>query len=205
MTASFQYRPRFVDIRVRPPKPEETDPPEEALRPGERVCDHPDCRRPGVSRDLLDEHYWFCQPHAAEYNHSWNFFAGLSEDQVRARQAEEAVSGGRPTWSFKAGRSTRESAASRGFFRDAFGLFGRGEAQARAERAAHDKQLGRLERQALVELDLDATADAALIRKRYAELLKRCHPDANGGDRSTEHRLQRVIKAYRTLRKAKLV
>ena len=49
------------------------------------------------------------------------------------------------------------------------------------------------------------TADAATIRRRYTELLKRCHPDANGGDRSTEHKLQRVIKAFRTLRKAKLV
>jgi DnaJ-class molecular chaperone len=44
-----------------------------------------------------------------------------------------------------------------------------------------------------------------VIRRRYTELLKRCHPDANGGDRSAEHKLQRVIKAFRTLQKAKLV
>jgi curved DNA-binding protein CbpA len=40
---------------------------------------------------------------------------------------------------------------------------------------------------------------------RYLELVKRCHPDANGGDRSAEHKLQRVIRAYKTLQKAKLV
>ena len=40
---------------------------------------------------------------------------------------------------------------------------------------------------------------------RYLELVKRCHPDANGGDRSAETKLQRVIKAYKTLQKAKLV
>jgi hypothetical protein len=212
MAASFQYRPRFVDIRVRPPKPDEAEAADSGLAPGERTCDHAGCRRPGVSRapksrEMLDEHYWFCQPHAAEYNRSWNFFAGLSDEQVRARQTEEQVTGGRPTWSFKAGRGSREAAAaaSKGFFRDAFGLFGRGEAAARAERAANERQLGRLERNALAELDLDATANGPLIRKRYAELLKRCHPDANGGDRSTENRLQRVIKAFRTLRKAKLV
>ncbi|MGH6846188.1 MAG: J domain-containing protein, partial [Methylocella sp.] len=150
---------------------------------------------------------WFCQPHAAEYNRGWNFFAGLNEEQIRARQADEAVTGGRPTWTFKAGRGSREAAAaaSRGFFRDAFGIFGRQGAQSEAaERAAYDKRLGRLERGALADLDLDATADAATIRRRYTELLKRCHPDANGGDRSTEHKLQRVIKAFRTLRKAKL-
>jgi hypothetical protein len=214
MTTAFQYRPRFVDIRVRPPKPAEAaDDDVVALKPGERLCDHPGCKQAGVarapkSRDMLDEHYWFCQPHAAEYNRSWNFFAGMTDDQVRARQEEELATGGRPTWSFKAGRGSREAAAaaSRGFFRDAFGIFGKGQPQqATAERVAWEKGLGRLERGALADLDLDATADGPTIRRRYTELLKRCHPDANGGDRSTEHKLQRVIKAFRTLRKAKLV
>jgi DnaJ-domain-containing protein 1 len=211
MATTFQYRPRFVDIRVRPPASDE-EVQDVELKPSERRCDHPGCRRPGVarapkSRDLLDEHYWFCQPHAADYNRSWNFFAGLSDEQIRDRQAEEAATGGRPTWSFKAGRGSREAAAaaSRGFFRDAFGIFGRHQTQTAADKAAHDRRLGRLERNALADLDLDATADGAQIRRRYTELLKRCHPDANGGDRSTEHKLQRVIKAFRTLQKAKLV
>ena len=213
MTSAFQYRPRFVDIRVKPPKPEaeaaETPP---GLKPGERRCDHPGCLSAGVtrapkSRDLLEDHYWFCQPHAAEYNRGWDFFAGLSEEQTRARQAEEIATGGRPTWSFKAGRTSREAAAaaSRGVFQDPFGLFGQGRKQTAAEQAAFDKRLGKLERNALIDLDLDATADAAQIRRRYTELLKRCHPDANGGDRSAENKLQRVIKAFRTLRKARLV
>jgi hypothetical protein len=213
MATAFQYRPRFVDIRVRPPKGGDDAAAEEVgLKPGERPCDHPGCKVAGVarapkSRDMLDEHYWFCQAHAAEYNRSWNFFAGMSDEQVRARQEEELQTGGRPTWQFKAGRGSREAAAaaSRGFFRDAFGIFGRDRPPTEAEKAAYDKRLGRLERNALADLDLDATADAATIRRRYTELLKRCHPDANGGDRSTEHKLQRVIKAFRTLRKAKMV
>jgi hypothetical protein len=213
MPAAFQYRPRFVDIRVKPPKPADAEQPGEALglKPGERLCDHAGCHlaaatRAPKSRDLPDEHYWFCQPHAAEYNRNWNYFAGMTDEQIRERQVEETFTGGRPTWSFKAGRGSRESAAaaSRGFFRDAFGIFGRQPTQA-AEQAAWDKKLGKLERNALADLDLDATADGPKIRARYTELLKRCHPDANGGDRSAEHKLQRVIKAFRTLRKAKLV
>ena len=213
MTTAFQYKPRFVDIRVRPPATDEARPSDDVgLKPGERPCDHPGCRQAGVarapkSRHMLDEHYWFCQPHAADYNRSWNFFAGMTDEQVRERQTEESFTGGRPTWSFKAGRGSREAAAaaSKGFFRDAFGIFGKNQAQATAEKAAYDRGLGRLERGALADLDLDATADAATIRRRYTELLKRTHPDANGGDRSTEHKLQRVIRAFRTLRKAKLV
>jgi curved DNA-binding protein CbpA len=56
----------------------------------------------------------------------------------------------------------------------------------------------------LADLDLDATADGPAIRARYIELVKRCHPDSNGGDRSAETKLQRVIKAYQVLKKAKL-
>ena len=215
MTTAFQYRPRFVDIRVRPPKSDaETAASEDvhSLKPGERACDHQGCRLAGTarapkSRDMLNEHYWFCQAHAAEYNRTWNFFAGMTDEQIRARQIDESFTGGRPTWTFQAGRGSREAAAqaSKGFFRDAFGVFGRGQAQAAADKAAFDRQLGRLERNALADLDLDATADGPLIRRRYTELLKRCHPDANGGDRSAEHKLQRVIKAFRTLQKAKLV
>ena len=207
MPVGFQYRPRFVDIRVRPPKPEEEARARDvhALKPGERPCDHADCRvaattRAPKSRDLLGEHYWFCQAHAAEYNRTWNFFAGMTEGEIRARIAEELSTGGRPTWSIAQGGRNREAAASRGVFRDPFGIFG----AARAPGAAAERRMGKLERGALADLDLDATANDVAIRERYVELVKRCHPDANGGDRSTEHKLQRVIKAYKTLRKAKL-
>jgi len=89
-----------------------------------------------------------------------------------------------------------------GFFRDPLGIFGVG-AKAR-EREAAERGLGKLERQALIDLDLEPGAPRAAIRARYTELVKRCHPDANGGDRSAEHKLQNVIRAYKTLRKAKL-
>jgi hypothetical protein len=207
MAVRFQYKPRFIDIRVRPPVDEEDREDVTALKPGERACEHPGCRLAGStrapkSRDLLGEHYWFCRAHAGEYNRSWNFFAGMSEDEVRARISDDLTSGGRPTWPFKASPKSREASAARGFFRDPFNLFA-GSAQAR-ERAARDRSLGRLEMQALADLDLEPGVERAAIRARYAELVKRCHPDANGGDRSAEHKLQRVIRAYKTLRKAKL-
>lgn len=209
MSARFEYKPRFVDIRVRPPVDEPADSDVFTLKPGERACDHPECRlaasaRAPKSRDMLGEHYWFCRAHAAEYNRSWNFFAGMTSDEVEQRLTEELTTGGRPTWPFKASAQSREAAAAtRGTFADPFGVLGR-EAGAR-ERVAVQRGLGRLERQALADLDLDPGAERSEIRARYTELVKRCHPDANGGDRSAEHKLQRVLRAYKTLRKAKLV
>jgi hypothetical protein len=217
MSGAFQYKPKFVDIRVRPPKPEEEEAEADVLmlKPGEKPCQWPGCRLAGTarapnSREMLDEHYLFCVPHAAEYNKNWNFYAGMSEGQIRAAQEAERQTGGRPTWSFKADANSREAAAAAakngtGAFGDPFGIFRASQRRARQrEEAANDKRMGKIERMALSDLDLDIHADKNAIRSRYKELLKRLHPDANGGDRSTEGKLQRVIKAYKSLQAAGL-
>jgi curved DNA-binding protein CbpA len=217
MPGAFQYKPKFVDIRVKPPR--EDEPAAEdvhALKPGERACDHAGCRKAATarapkSRDLMNEHYWFCQEHAAEYNRNWNFFSGMSEGEMRAYQKDEMFTGGRPTWEMKAGKFSREAASFNHRFRrgegyrDTFDMFGRGGAHAHVRTEPEGPKLGKLERNALAELDLEASADGPKIRSRYTELVRRLHPDANGGDRAGENRLQKVIRAYQTLRKAGLV
>ncbi|HEX5776596.1 MAG TPA: J domain-containing protein [Caulobacteraceae bacterium] len=214
MSGAFQYRPKFVDIRVRPPVEGEEAQAEDvhALKPGEVRCDHPGCLRAATarapkSRILINDHYHFCQPHAADYNKQWDFFAGMSEGEIRAHQDARAT-GERPTWSFKASNRSREAAAAASrdgrAFSDPFGIFGAARRRAEANEEA-GRHLGKIERNALADLDLQNDAQPTAIRARYTELVKRCHPDANGGDRSAEHKLQRVIKAYKTLQKAGMV
>lgn len=216
MSSAFQYRPKFVDIRVRPPSLEEEQAKaaeEDVLRlkPGEKPCEWPGCSRAGdakapKSRDLPGEFYRFCKAHAGEYNKNWDFFAGMTPGETK-KWHEEALTGHRPTWNMRASNNTREfagAAAAKGpnAFVDPFTMFGataRGKGEAAAAPA---RRLGKMERQALADLDLDETAEGPAIRARYTELVKRCHPDANGGDRSTEHKLQRVIAAYKQLKKA---
>ena len=216
MTDAFQYRPKFVDIRVRPPKPGETRA-EEAdvvtLKPGERACDHQGCRRAATAkapkgRGLEGEFYHFCAPHAAEYNKHWNFFAGMNEAEVQQWQAD-ARTGHRPTWAMRASNKSREAAnaaAKNGeSFVDPLGVLAAARKRAEAAKVAESaRPMGKLERIALSDLGLELQTAPAAIRARYHELLKRLHPDANGGDRSTEDKLARVIKAFKTLKKAGL-
>ena len=216
MDDAFQYRPRFTDIRVKPPKPEEDEAQALGLKPGEKPCDWPTCRRAASARAPKSreprEFYEVCQAHAAEYNRNWNFFAGMSEGEVRAHREDELTTGGRPTWKMQAGRASREAAAfaakfgggknaGGGSWRDSFEMFGgtRRPPEAEPDPAA---RLGKLERKALADLDLEYGVDAQQIRMRYHDLLKRCHPDMNGGDRGAEDKLQRVLMAFRTLKKA---
>jgi curved DNA-binding protein CbpA len=40
------------------------------------------------------------------------------------------------------------------------------------------------------------------IKARYKELVKRFHPDANGGDKGAEEQLKLINQAYSTLKQA---
>ncbi|PWE16816.1 molecular chaperone DnaJ [Marinicauda salina] len=207
MADTFQYKPRFKDIRIKPPRDEP--------RMDERECEYPRCRRKAEARapkapDRLNEHYWFCARHAGEYNKSWNFFEGMSESAVRAYQ-ESLAYGHRPTWSFKAGASTRKKAEhasvdwQRAFF-DPFSLFGERPPPGhdRAHSEPEKRRHGRLVEKALDTLGLEYEAEKASVRKRYAELVRSYHPDSNGGDRSFEDQLQKVVAAYQILRNSGL-
>jgi hypothetical protein len=73
--------------------------------------------------------------------------------------------------------------------------------RANAEGPREDgRELSGDDRKNLRALGLGTDADRRSLRKRYAELLRRYHPDHNGGDRGHEKALQQVIEAYTSLK-----
>lgn len=52
------------------------------------------------------------------------------------------------------------------------------------------------ERQALAELELPPQVKLSDIKARYKQLVKRFHPDANGGDKTAEEKFKKINKAY---------
>jgi hypothetical protein len=219
MSEGFEYKPKFMDMRIRPPKEGEEHirrPEDDVLRlkPGQKPCEWPECHKAATarapkSREMMNEYYNFCQPHAAEYNKNWNFFAGMSEGEAKNHR-EAIITGGRPTWAFRASPLSREAAqfnAKKGANNSQYdpgSVFGAGAAPMEKGQQVVERQYGKIERQAYADLDLLVGASPEDVRVRYTELLKRCHPDNNGGDRSAEDKLQRVIKAYKVLKKQQL-
>ena len=108
-------------------------------------------------------------------------------------------------WGVKRGANGfREEGVDPDSFVDPLGAM-RARARARSEKAAPaGPRHGVAASKALTTLGLDETADAPAIRARYKELVKRLHPDANGGDRSREEKLREIIQAYKHLRTARL-
>jgi hypothetical protein len=155
---------------------------------------------------MHESEYWrFCLDHVREYNSSYNYFAGMSDDAV-ARYQKDAVTGHRPTW--KMGLNGGTDRYYGGGATDPFEVlreFGAGPgARMHKEKAREEaRPVRNAERKAFDTLGLEVDADAAEIKARFKELVKRHHPDANGGDRSTEERLVAVIQAYNYLKSAK--
>ncbi len=200
--------PLFDRIRIRP----SCDEPRETQEP---ACERPGCAAPGPFRAPKgrgrEGQYWrFCLDHVREYNHSYNYFAGMSDDAVSAFH-KDAVIGHRPTWAMGANAAprTRTEAEATGRDWEYFDPLGilRSTGVEQGRKAPPEPKRRRYSgpiRQALDMLGLDDTADAASIKAQYKALVKRFHPDANGGDRSFEERLRDIIKAHDTLKAAGL-
>lgn len=153
--------------------------------------------------------FWrFCFDHVREYNQSYNYFSGMGDDAVAAYQ-KDALTGHRPTWKMGsrggAGRASEHARRhSTEGFGDPFGMFGEmgGQARPETEPERESRMIRNAERRAFESLGVEASATAEEIKARFKLLVKKYHPDANGGDNSTEDRLRDVIQAYNHLKSA---
>lgn len=189
----------FDKIRVKPGE-------ERTARAKFPNCEWPGCAKPGrhkAPRGRADEGKYMslCLEHVQQYNKEYNYFSGMKDDEIRDWQ-KEAMTGHRPTWRLGDNASSvnedgKRRAKTGGFrhnrgFRDPFGLSG--------EEDANRRPLRNAELKALHTLGLDETATPEKAKAQYKTLVKRLHPDANGGSRANEDTLKAVIQAYDYLR-----
>lgn len=148
------------------------------------------------------QYFCFCLDHVRAYNNSYNYFNGMSDEDV-ARYAKEAMIGHRPTWSMGTKRGQSGFREEGGDVSDPLGLY-RSRYHRPGAAAKREPRYSPVTMRALTALNLDDSASAEQIKARYKELVKRLHPDANGGDRSCEEKLREILHAYKTLRAARL-
>jgi len=182
----------------------------------DKVCEHPACnepgefRAPGYSRHGFDgpgEWRWFCLDHVREFNSDYDWFEGMSAEEIYAAQAPGAgwrtespsfrpTAGvdGMPRWADFDDPLDAISARANGI---------KSKAQREAE-FAMDGRFNREEARALETMGLGLETDRQSLRRRYSELVRCYHPDRNGGDRKYEARLNLVVEAYQLLRKSRV-
>ncbi|MEA3002072.1 MAG: hypothetical protein QOH81_860 [Sphingomonadales bacterium] len=176
---------------------------------GEAPCAHPGCTAPGEFRappadgrradfDGPADWRWLCLDHVREFNDRYNYFEGMSPEEIS--EAQNPYGG----WD----RETRAFAGAGGDaqprwadFADPVDAIGaRFRRQAEQAPRQDGRELSGADRASLSVLGLGVDADRRALRRRYAELVRLYHPDRNGGDRSHEKALQAVIYAYTQLK-----
>jgi hypothetical protein len=174
----------------------------------EQVCAHPGCTEPGEFRAPPDrggrsgfdgpgEWRWLCLDHVREFNLGYNYFSGMSPDEIEAAQNPY---GGwdRETRVFTGAGDPPPRWADFHDPLDAIGTrFRRGPADVPRK---DGRDLSAADRRHLNTLNLGPDADRRALRQRYLDLVRRYHPDKNGGDRSHEKALRAVIEAYTALK-----
>jgi curved DNA-binding protein CbpA len=199
----------FDSVRVKPDL-------ERALREEAPACQWRGCTAAGLhrapkGRGREGQYYLLCLDHVRAFNASYNYFEGMSRADVEAYQ-KDSVTGHRPTWKVGANscaHGTRLGLSPGGRsghrFQDHHGiLFGR-DGQGADEGMPARRALKPLELKSLDAMNLTAGATREQIKSRFHELVKRHHPDANGGDNRSEDKLREIIQAYNYLKQAGLV
>lgn len=169
-------------------------------------CAEPGCREAGEFRAPLEPGNfdgpgawrWLCLDHVREFNARYNYFSGMSADEITA--AQTPYSGWeRETRAFTGNPDRPPRWAD---FHDPLEAISARFAATRPQERKDGKPLSGEDRRALKELTLDVDATRHDLRSRYSERVRRFHPDRNGGDRSHEAALQRTIAAYQHLRRS---
>jgi len=175
-------------------------------------CHAPGCGEPGEFRapgtygnsfDGPGEWRWFCLDHIREFNAGYDWFEGMNAEEILAAQSPAAG------WRTES-RAFRPDAGVDGMprwadFSDPLDAIGGRAADIKARAAGNQTAFSKYtphEQEALNVMGLKPDTDRRGLRRRYTELARRYHPDQNGGDRSYEARLGKVVEAYQLLRKS---
>ena len=164
-------------------------------------CDAVGCAGEGVypaprNRAQPRPYLYFCLEHIRAYNAGWDYYRGMNSREIEADRRLDVL-WRRPTWALGGKNANLATAAFQ--FEDPLAAFTDIESERPASRRFRPSSP---EASAQIDMGLDDDFDANDLKLRYIALVKRWHPDANGGSPAAEERLKVINEAYRTLKRA---
>ena len=169
---------------------------------GGRSCEHAGCLDSGIYRapksryhleSGVDDWHWFCLIHIRDYNAQWNYYTNMSETEIeRERRAD--MTWQRPSWPLGAqGGGSIYRGQSGQSFQDPFDLFNDALASSHPFSQPLFPPLSP-EGKALIILGLSFPFSQSQLQKRYRDLVKKHHPDANGGSFEAEEIIEDIFE-----------
>ena len=136
-----------------------------------KICAFLNCKEEGIypapkSREDITNYKYYCIEHIRDFNKSWNFFEGLTEEQFE-NEIRKSTTWDRPSWKF--GTSNYDKNIN-----DPFNFLNDIENKKVLKKKVNSKLLSSWKL-----LELNPTANIEEVKKQYKSLAKKWHPDKN--------------------------
>jgi hypothetical protein len=165
----------------------------------ENICEWENCNESGkfkapVEKDNSKNHRWLCEKHIKLFNKNWNYFEGMSQDEIEHFLKSDL------TWH----RPTQKFGSSDNFFNilwnnalsDKFNLF----KDSKSSGILKSSKLSEKDKDAFKILELDFDSSWVIVQKKFKTLVKKFHPDRNLGNKEFENKLKKITLAYSHLK-----
>ena len=170
-----------------------------------KLCDHKDCNEKGKykapkSRSNLNQYYFFCLNHVKKYNQSWDFYKGLSVDEIELSLRKDIL-WDRPSWPLN-GNPNNILEQIRFFLNNDYSLFEKErDLQNFLKNKVIVQDLSLEEQKSMNVLGLKMPINVEKIKKAYKKLVKIFHPDINKENKDAEKLFKEINQAYKILLK----
>ena len=165
----------------------------------ENICDWKNCKKIGnykapIEKDNSKKFRWLCLDHIKEFNKSWDYFNGMSEDQI-FNFIKSDMTWHKPTQSFS---------SSDNFFSILWNNTLNEEDNFFTSNSIKKnyslKNFNEKDIQAFKIIELEIGAKWDKIQNKFKKLVKKYHPDMNAGNKKFEDKLKTITLAYTQLK-----
>ena len=170
-----------------------------------KICDSENCNEKGEyrapkSRIRLNEYFYFCLKHIKEYNKSWDFYKGLTVNQIELSMRKDTV-WDRPSWPLK-GDPNKVLDQINEFISNDYNLFKKDKDFREFDKnRLEDVSLTPEQNKALQLFGLKLPVNLEELKKKYKKLVKIFHPDVNDNNKEAENKFKEINESYKLLLK----
>ena len=167
----------------------------------ENICDYKNCKKIGqykapIDKDNSKKFRWLCLDHIKEFNRSWDYFKGMSDQEVCVFLKSD-MTWHKPTQSFSSPGNffnilwKNTLNGGEGILSNGYGK------KIKTKINFSDK-----DREAFKIIELEVGTKWDKIQNQFKKLVKKYHPDMNAGNKKFEEKLKIVTLAYTQLKLA---
>ena len=165
----------------------------------ENICDHKNCKKIGkykapIERDNSKKFKWLCLDHIKEFNHSWDYFKGMSDQEV-CEFLKSDMTWHKPTQSFSS-PDNFFNILWKNTINEERDILSNGYRKKFSTKINFSDK----DREAFTIIELEAGEKWDKIQNQFKKLVKKYHPDMNAGNKNFEEKLKIITLAYTQLK-----